>query len=754
MRTRILSIAAVGLVAFTNVTNADDSITLSSPEFNPIATIHAKVPPRASVLAEVKDTAASATEVVVDTTKKVADKAKEATETATKVTKEVATDTAKSAEATAKKAAEEKPLRDPKGVEPVAEEEVHSSGDMPTRQHEERPATVEYYCDSPTCDMVGGCDQPGGCGGRFLRAKKPLIDFSKFKNPFKKLRTPVSGCGSYICDEVGGCDMPGGCGRIFDGRVRDRIRDMDIGGPNGPVKRLARKMSCGSRACDEVGGCDMPGGCGRVFDGHVFDGRVRDRIRDMDIGGPNGPVKRLVRKATCGSPSCDDAGGCDMPGGCGKIFDGRVRERIREMDIGGPNGPVKRLARRATCSSPTCDEECGCDLPGTNGKIFDGRVRDRIREMDIGGPNGPVKRISRKLRCGSPICDAAGGCDLPGGCGRVFDGEMMQRMSSLGIRDRLFGGSGPIRNMMRSRSCDLPGCDIVGSCDSPDECDMLCDGPCSYATPKNYRFLVNPCRNAQNPGALFRWRCQQYIDLPRLSDAMVTDRPDFTEASSVVGLRVTQVELGYTYIYDGNGPGSTKTNSYPEILVRRGIFRDWLELRLAWNYFNEEASGVETDGSDDISLGFKLGLTSQFGWLPELALITQMSVPTGSDGFNSREVQPGMNLIYGWALNDALSLAGSTQFNRSSDDTTDESYYEWAQSCALSYSLTDNVGLYGEYFGLYPTSADTVKPQNFLNGGLTYLINNDVQWDIRYGTGLDSNTPDYFAGTGLSIRFR
>lgn len=50
--------------------------------------------------------------------------------------------------------------------------------------------------------------------------------------------------------------------------------------------------------------------------------------------------------------------------------------------------------------------------------------------------------------------------------------------------------------------------------------------------------------------------------------------------------------------------------------------------------------------------------------------------------------------------------------------------------------------------------ADTVKPQHYCDGGLTYLISSDVQWDIRAGLGLNDAADDFFVGTGLSIRFR
>ena len=256
-------------------------------------------------------------------------------------------------------------------------------------------------------------------------------------------------------------------------------------------------------------------------------------------------------------------------------------------------------------------------------------------------------------------------------------------------------------------------------------------------------------------GTLFQWRpsscCQGG---PDLDAPLVTDRPDFTEASSTVGRGVAQLEFGYTYTFDDGGTTSTKSHSFPEPLLRYGVLADWLEMRIGWNYSDEESGGVSASGSEDLYLGFKVGMTPQDGFLPEMALIPQMTVPTGADAFSANEVLPGLNWIYGWEINDFLSTAGSTQFNRALDETTGDTYTEWAQSWTIAYSLTEKVGAYTEYFGFYPTSADTASPEHYFNGGFTYLISNDVQWDIRAGTGLNDAADDYFVGTGLSIRFK
>ena len=58
--------------------------------------------------------------------------------------------------------------------------------------------------------------------------------------------------------------------------------------------------------------------------------------------------------------------------------------------------------------------------------------------------------------------------------------------------------------------------------------------------------------------------------------------------------------------------------------------------------------------------------------------------------------------------------------------------------------MTEKLGGYIEWFGLFPSSADSEKPQYYFNGGIIYQFTNDVQWDIRSGVGLNEAADDYF----------
>lgn len=246
---------------------------------------------------------------------------------------------------------------------------------------------------------------------------------------------------------------------------------------------------------------------------------------------------------------------------------------------------------------------------------------------------------------------------------------------------------------------------------------------------------------------------------PNLDEPLVTDRPDFTEASVTVGYRVAQLEMGYTYTYDSDSATSTQQHSYPEMLLRVGMLADWFELRLDWNVggLNETEFGGPTDsatGAEDLGIGCKLALTPQEQILPETAIILQMSVPTGSQDFTAGEVLPGVAYLYAWEINDRWETGALTGLSRNIDDESDDAYYEFAQSWTLVRGWTDTVSSYTEWYCLIPTSADTVKPQHYFNGGFAVLLSDDIQWDIRAGVGLNEAADDYFVGSGLSVRFK
>lgn len=240
-------------------------------------------------------------------------------------------------------------------------------------------------------------------------------------------------------------------------------------------------------------------------------------------------------------------------------------------------------------------------------------------------------------------------------------------------------------------------------------------------------------------------------------DRIVTDRPHIAEAASTVGLGRVQVENGYTYYLDGSGGTNVQTHSFPETLVRVGLFQEWFEFRVLYNYLVDKTQRpTETtslQGSEDLYLGAKVALTPQSGILPEVTIFPQMRVPTGSPGISSDEVLPGMNFVYAWRVTDRFEIEGNTNVNRRRNPGIDHYYTEYLQTFNFEYDLVEQIMLFNEFVIFAPSGAIGVPTQAYSHGGFHYFLMPNVQIDVHAAVGLNEAADDMFAGSGLSWRW-
>jgi hypothetical protein len=231
-------------------------------------------------------------------------------------------------------------------------------------------------------------------------------------------------------------------------------------------------------------------------------------------------------------------------------------------------------------------------------------------------------------------------------------------------------------------------------------------------------------------------------------DALVSDRPDFTESASTIAAHHVQVEGGQTTSREGD----TRSNAVGEVLVRAGLGKR-VELRAAGNsWVRENTGGIVTSGREDASLGFKFAIADgpdAPSWRPALALITATSIPSGTNAFRSTRAQPEMKAIAAWTLSSRVGFASNLNVARPFDGV--RSFTEYSGSGSFAFALTERVGSYAEAFAFAPQDGSgTVN--KYVNGGLTFLFSPDVQLDVRGGVGPSARARDYFAGVGLVVR--
>jgi hypothetical protein len=251
-------------------------------------------------------------------------------------------------------------------------------------------------------------------------------------------------------------------------------------------------------------------------------------------------------------------------------------------------------------------------------------------------------------------------------------------------------------------------------------------------------------------------------DAAPLTDPLVTDRPDFTESTDAVPQGHFQLEGGYTFTYDRNARDRVHEHTAPELLLRIGLI-DNFELRLGWNGYSWTQDQFETEtrrgrrvtredwsqGAHDLSLGFKLKFVEQEGLRPHLGIIGQISAPSGSPHLSSGDVDPEVKLLWAYDLTERVGLAGNLNLGVPTENR--HRFLQASASVSVAVAVTERVGTYVEYFGFYP-NADEADAAHYVNGGLTFLITNNFQIDLRAGFGLNGEADDFFSGIGFAWR--
>lgn len=233
-------------------------------------------------------------------------------------------------------------------------------------------------------------------------------------------------------------------------------------------------------------------------------------------------------------------------------------------------------------------------------------------------------------------------------------------------------------------------------------------------------------------------------------EPLVTDRPDFTESAVTVAPGKVQLESGYTF----TRVDTEQEHTLGEVLLRVGV-AERVEVRLGVNSFAFTRTPGDTDsGLEDASLGVKVRLADtpeRFRLTrPGIALLAGTTLPTGGGAFGESTLQPEATLALAWPVSERIGLASNVGYAYASEGG--DRFNQFSGSVTLAYALAERLGSYVEAYGFALDRGDG-PDTGFVNGGLTYLLTNDLQFDVRAGVGLNAVEPDYFAGLGFARRW-
>jgi hypothetical protein len=242
-----------------------------------------------------------------------------------------------------------------------------------------------------------------------------------------------------------------------------------------------------------------------------------------------------------------------------------------------------------------------------------------------------------------------------------------------------------------------------------------------------------------------------------------TDRPDFTESPNVVLKGALQIETGF--ILENNkesvgGIGGPSTLTQRNLTVNTSLFRfgltDKVELRLYTAVNSNQLlveSGlvipdttIKTSGFQTSFIGFKTNLYKSDKM--SIGFLGHLYIPELASGdfmkANGQKIAPEFLIPLTYDITDRFGIA--VQYGLSWDGVTPNPTTSY--TLALGYSITDKLSAYIEPYGFLTNNGDEFY---LINGGFTYLINDDFQVDLTGGFGLNEAAPDNFINCGASF---
>lgn len=227
---------------------------------------------------------------------------------------------------------------------------------------------------------------------------------------------------------------------------------------------------------------------------------------------------------------------------------------------------------------------------------------------------------------------------------------------------------------------------------------------------------------------------------------METDRPDQTECSSVIPVKVIQVETGgiYTNTY------STHKFNYPTTLIRFGLLSS-MEIRLIAGEFQSEKSyvknlGEEKNGFEPVEVGTKISVCDEKRLRPQIAFLGHLSVtPSENDNIQKLIVMPNFRFSLAHTLSDVFSLG----YNLGMEWEVENKYPVYVYTLTTGAQLNKKLYSFIEVFG---NSSSGIYPECSFNGGFAYQPLVNLQFDFAGGVGLNAFSDQFFLSVGLSFR--
>lgn len=227
-----------------------------------------------------------------------------------------------------------------------------------------------------------------------------------------------------------------------------------------------------------------------------------------------------------------------------------------------------------------------------------------------------------------------------------------------------------------------------------------------------------------------------------------TDRPNQTEASSTVPAKSLQIETGIgfntmatTSAYQGiHYNGLNRQFIAPTSVFRIGLtkqieFRVVSQIELNSNFNPRVSKSPYKSSFSNVQMGAKVQLYKKEDAKTEALILGHVTIPKGNTPNSQRSTDYFGKLCVSHQLSDNFNIG----YNIGYRSVGNLSYIDY--SCAFSFGITDKLSAFAEQYGqLNQSNIAVVRSLDntfSYDLGLTYLLNNRLQLDWAFGSGMN-----------------
>ncbi len=225
---------------------------------------------------------------------------------------------------------------------------------------------------------------------------------------------------------------------------------------------------------------------------------------------------------------------------------------------------------------------------------------------------------------------------------------------------------------------------------------------------------------------------------------LAADRPDATESAQTVDAGHIQLEMDIAaYLKEGGNESFVFANTN----LKFGLLPD-VDLQLVFApYVRDE----DDSGHSNLTVRVKWNLWGNDGETRSaFALLPYVDFSTGGESLGGDHVTGGIITPFSLELSGGWGLGGQLGIDLVRNAADDGYELDFSQTIVVGHEIGGPVAGFVEFASVVPAHGDWIGT---LNLGLTYAVNEDVQFDVATFVGISDAAPDFVVLTGITWRF-